>query len=213
MMAEALAIIGLVSAIVQFVDFGSKVVNRLNEFQVSIDDVPETYRDIQAELPLLLVTLNRTKGQAEDGYVSKVTQETLRRVVDGCRSQVELLNDTLVKTLPGVGDSSWRRGVKAFSSVRQEKKVQQITTRLRNYISTLTFYQTTGLSKVESKTETVTIIPFSRNPNFVGREGIFDELDERFASRQDTQPKAALCGLGGVGYGFCMHYRFVGADL
>jgi hypothetical protein len=43
------------------------------------------------------------------------------------------------------------------------------------------------------------MIPYKRNPHFVGRKEIFDELDEIFTSAQDSQPKAALCGLGGVG--------------
>jgi hypothetical protein len=36
MMAEALAIAGFVSSIVQFVDFSSKIVHRLNEFHSSL---------------------------------------------------------------------------------------------------------------------------------------------------------------------------------
>ena len=56
-MAEALAMVGLVAAIVQFIGFGSKTVKRLDEFQSSIDDVPRSFRDIKNELPLLLDTL------------------------------------------------------------------------------------------------------------------------------------------------------------
>lgn len=41
---DPLAVIGLVSAIVQFVDFGNKVVGRLNDFRESIDEVPKTFR-------------------------------------------------------------------------------------------------------------------------------------------------------------------------
>ncbi len=46
-MAEAVAVIGLVSAIVQLVGFGSKIVNRLDEFQSNVDQVPQTFRDIK----------------------------------------------------------------------------------------------------------------------------------------------------------------------
>ena len=120
-MAEALAVIGLVSAIVQFVDFGNKIVSRVSEFQSSINDVPKSLRDTLVELPLLLDTLKRTKEQAEDGQVDKNTQKALLPIVSGCQSQVEALNDIVVKMLPRIGDSSWKRGVKAFSSVRQER--------------------------------------------------------------------------------------------
>lgn len=101
-MAEALAIIGLVSAIVQFVDFGSKIVERLQDFYSSVNEVPKAFRDVKVELPLLLDALKRTQAQAESGAVSRETQEALLPVIEGCRTQVELLDSTLVKTLRGV---------------------------------------------------------------------------------------------------------------
>ncbi len=48
-------------------------------------------------------------------------------------------------------------------------------------------------------TKAIIMIPYKRNAHFVGRKDIFDELDGIFTSAQDSQPKAALCGLGGVG--------------
>src|SRR5277367_6030525 len=137
-MAEALAVVGLVSAIAQFVDFGSKIVERLQDFHSSVNEVPKAFRDVMVELPLLLDTLNRTQAQAESGALSRETQEALLPIVEGCRSQVELLDSTLVKTLPKPGDSSLRRSMMAFSSVGQEKKVKQITSTLRKYVQTLT---------------------------------------------------------------------------
>jgi hypothetical protein len=65
-MAEAVAVIRLVSAIVQLVDYGTKIIKRLNEFQSDIDQVPQTFRDIKNQLPLLLNTLQRTKAQAAE---------------------------------------------------------------------------------------------------------------------------------------------------
>jgi hypothetical protein len=80
-MAEALAMVGFVAAIVQFIDFSSKIVKCLDEFQSSIDDVPRSFRDIKNELPLLLDTPKRTKEQAEAGYVDNGTQQALLPVV------------------------------------------------------------------------------------------------------------------------------------
>ncbi|KAL2053474.1 hypothetical protein ABVK25_006125 [Lepraria finkii] len=56
-MAEAVAVAGLVAAIIQLADFGTKVVSRLNEFLISLYDVPATFRAIKTEFPLLLDTL------------------------------------------------------------------------------------------------------------------------------------------------------------
>lgn len=40
------------------------------------------------------------------------------------------------------------------------------------------------------------MIPFDRDPKFVGREDVIKEIDRRF----ERQRHVALCGLGGVGY-------------
>jgi hypothetical protein len=64
-MAEAVTAIGLVSAIVQLVGFGSKIVIRLDEFQSNVDQIFLTFRDIKNQLPLLLNILQRTKTQIE----------------------------------------------------------------------------------------------------------------------------------------------------
>lgn len=146
MMAETLAIVGLVSSIVQFVDCSSTIVHRLHEFQSSLDEVPKSFRDIKIELPLLVDTLQRTKKQTEDGCFSKNTQEAILSVVKGCQLQVRRLNDVLEETLPTKGDSSWTRGKKALLSISQEKNVQQITMTFRNYVQTLTYHQATGYS-------------------------------------------------------------------
>ena len=196
-MAECFAIIGLVAAIVQFIDHGSKVVNRLNEFRSRVEDAPKCYREIEIELPLLIATLRRTKEQAEAGNFSKDSQQELLTVVEGCLSQVELLNESLIK--PTVGDSLWVRGIKAFSSVHREKKVQEITTKIRNYIQLLTYHQTTEPLKPQLKIKKADVIPFNRNPGFVGREEIFGEIDKELNQDGNIQGNAVLCGLGGVG--------------
>lgn len=195
-MAEALAIIGLASAIVQFVDFSAKIVDRLQDFHSSVNAVPKAFRDVKVELPLLLDTLKRTQEQVESGAISRETQEALLPVVEGCRSQVELLDSTLVKTLPKPGDSSWRRGMMAFSSVGQEKKVEQITSTLRKYVQTLTYHQATGArTLVIRPSKPCFIMPFDRDQSFVGREDVLQEIEIRF----QNQRRVALAGIGGVG--------------
>ncbi|KAH7318086.1 P-loop containing nucleoside triphosphate hydrolase protein [Stachybotrys elegans] len=43
------------------------------------------------------------------------------------------------------------------------------------------------------------LVPFDRNPSFVGRKVIFDAIERELDVPEGTQPKAALCGLGGIG--------------
>ena len=144
----------------------------------------------------MLDTLKRTKAQVEGGHVSEVTQNALIPVVDGCRLQVELLDSTIVKILPAPGESSWKRGMKAFLSVSQEKKILEITTTLRNYVQTLTYHEVTGVTRQSPETiKSSFMVPFERDSKFVDRPNIIAQIGQKLK----TQSRVALTGIGGVG--------------
>jgi gas vesicle protein len=144
-MTESIAIVGFIASVVQLVDFSSKVLHRLSEFRSSLDKVPKSFRDIRNQLPLLVESIEQTKKQTEDGHFSKNTQEAVWSVVKGCQSQVEQLNDILEEILPVAGCSSWKRGKMAILSIYEQKKVQQITTAIQEYVQILTYHQATSL--------------------------------------------------------------------
>ncbi len=130
-MAEALAVVGVVSNIVQLVDF--------KQTQVAI----------------------------EKGAIRDETKQALVPVVDGCRTQVEVLDGIIEKALPLPGDSWRRKGSKAITSLWQDSKVKNITTDLRNYIQSLTYYHaatSSTLHAVNSKQ----ILPALRYPLHLG---------------------------------------------
>jgi hypothetical protein len=104
-MAEALAIVGIVANIVQLVDFSSKVLSRLKEFQSSIDEVPNSFRNVKVELPLLLDTLTHINKDISAGLIADDIQKSLLPVIEACQTQIESLDVVLVKTLPTPGDS------------------------------------------------------------------------------------------------------------
>jgi hypothetical protein len=145
-MAEALVVVGTVASIVQLVDFGSKVLLRLNEFQSSIGEIPKSFQHIKAELPVLLDTLEKTKTAIETGSVQDETKKALLPAIDGCRTQIEVLDILIRKVLP-LSHDSWReRSRKAVSSLRQDGKVKKIRTDLQGYIQTLTYYHAAASS-------------------------------------------------------------------
>jgi hypothetical protein len=204
-MAETLAVIGLVSAIVQFVEFSTKIIERLNEFQSSIDEAPQTFRDLKVQLPLLRETLKKTKTHAEAGIIDTDTQNAVLDVIKACQSQVELLDNILVKTLPLTGDSRFRRGVKAFSSVGQEKDVQKIVDRIQQYQISLIHYQTTPVAQaLPTRSKPLFTVPFAQDPRFIGRQDQIDDIDEHFKKHR----RVALAGLGGVGYALQPSHEF-----
>jgi hypothetical protein len=194
-MAEALAVVGLVSSIVQFIDFSSKIISRLNDFHDAAGGVPKAFRDIKIELPLLLDTLKRTQKDAEGGSLSIDTQNALIPVIEGCRVQVTELDAVLLAALPPPRASWLRKSFKAVSSVRQDEKVQRITTSLRGYVQTLTYHQVTRPNVTLVKPKVLFMVPFERDTKFVGRGNTLLEIEKRF----ENQSRIALAGIGGVG--------------
>ena len=143
-MAEALAVVGIVANIIQLVDFGSRVLKRLEEYQSKLGDIPEVFRHIKAELPVLLDALRQTKAAIDAGYMQDDSKKALIPAVEGCRIQIQLLDDVIMKALPVSGDSWATRGRKVLGSLRYDAKVEKITAVVRGYIQTLTYHAATS---------------------------------------------------------------------
>lgn len=211
---EALAAVGLVSAIIQLIDFGAKVVDRLNEFGSSVNELPKAFCSIKIQLPVILDCLERTKTRAGIGEISQATANALEPLVDECFEQVKNLQDILDKSLPTDPGKNWQRRLQAIKSLSHAKDVEQISTKLDRYVQTLTFYHTSHHSDLISRltiNETpkqifhsqtpspgpVFMVPFHRDDKFVGRKEILTELDKKFEKRLRY---AVLAGIGGVGH-------------
>lgn len=139
-MAEALAAVGIVANIIQLVDFGSRVLKRFEEYQSKLGEIPEAFRHIKAELPVLLDTLRQTKVAIDTGSIQDETKKALLPAIEGCGVQIKSLDDVIMKVLPASGDSWIRRGRKALRSLRYDVKVEKITAVVRGYIQTLTYH-------------------------------------------------------------------------
>ena len=213
-MAEALAAVGLASAIVQFIDFGTKILTRLADFSTEVEEVPKTFRLIKVQLPLILNTLQQTKDQADARQVDEDTAQALKAVVGECTATVQQLDEILMKALPNGQASSWQRYRKALSSLAQDKKIAQLQASIERHIPILTYYQTLVISSSfkdlsirpaaensdtnppQTKREPCFMVQFEKDPNFVGREDELREIEERFKE----QHRVVLSGIGGVGY-------------
>ena len=208
-MADPVTAVGLAVNIIQLLNWAREIVKRLDEFQRRVDEVPKVFRDIKTELPLLLNTLSETQKQAEHGLLEEDTQKALMPVIDGCRTQCGRLDKVLVKTLPTASDHTWERGIKAISSVHQEKKVKSIIETVRGYIHVLTYHQATRAGKLnmgeylhttrsrspQPELRKAFLVPFERDSGYIDRTGIIDQLDERLK----THRRVSLAGIGGVG--------------
>ena len=98
-MAEAVAVISLLSSILQLVDFGTKLIHRLDEFTSAIEDVPVSFRSIKSQLPLAIITLQRVEVQARSGRISNVDAQALRPVIDNSLDETQKLTTFLENAL------------------------------------------------------------------------------------------------------------------
>jgi hypothetical protein len=205
-MAETLAVIGLVSTIAQFVDFGFKVVDRLDEFKSELNEVPKTFGEIKIQLPLIIDTLDRTQNQANAGRVSEATARALKPLVNSCLEQVKLLSEILDQTVPAKNASSWQRRFQALKSLAHDKDVQRIASVLGSHVQLLTFHQATSNSDLSSgvlfppssqSRKPVFMVPFDRDDDFVGRLEILYKIKQQLNT---GLRRAVLAGIGGVGY-------------
>ncbi|KAF2194645.1 TPR domain protein [Zopfia rhizophila CBS 207.26] len=198
-MAEALAVVGIVANIVQLVDFGSRVLKRLEEYQSKRGDIPEPFRHIKAELPVLLDALRQTQSAIHAGSMRDESKRALLPAVEGCGVQIRLVDDVIAEALPASSDSWVRRGRKALASLRYNAKVEKITTVVRGYIQTLTYHAAASLRPLAERNLPGPIpcstVPFRRDPHFVDRQ-ILAEID---CKNQQPASRLALIGLGGVG--------------
>ncbi len=153
-MAEAWAVVSIVSSIVQLVDFTTKVVSRLNEFRSDTDDVPKTLSHLKAELTLLLHTLKQINNAITAKTIPEASAPKLQPVLHNCEQLIMGLDKILTKTLPKEGSGKTKQFLKALRSVWKDGEIEQITKTLRGYIATLTFYLTAAHSTLQPLTGT-----------------------------------------------------------
>ncbi|KAL9023048.1 MAG: hypothetical protein Q9196_007413 [Gyalolechia fulgens] len=207
-MAEGVAAIGLVASIATLVELSAKVVSRLRDFTSRSSDIPESFRSLSARLPLLTTTLQRIQSQAS---LSANTAEDLKAVVDNTAEQISIVQVYLSKILPSDDASKLERALKALKSLAKEDRVQQAVEKIHQNIEILVLNQTTrhvdtgdrileALSRLSVTLPTLptpsSTIPFRRDPDFVDRGAILDQLHQKCAL---PASRTALVGLGGVG--------------
>lgn len=165
-MVEALAVVSIVANIIQVVDFGSRVLERLKEYQSELGEIPKAFRHIKAELPVLLDALQQTKAAIDTGSIRDETKKALLPAVEGCGVQIKALNNVIVKVLP-IPDKSWaKKGKKAFRSLRYEAKVEKITAVVRGYIQTLTYHAAASSSLLKNPLAGITLA-WSRSSTYI----------------------------------------------
>ncbi|KAK4443369.1 short-chain dehydrogenase [Podospora aff. communis PSN243] len=201
---DPLTAIGFAAALVQFIELGCKITKRLVDFSNNLDQLPKAFRRVGTELPLIIDGVRRIQQQVKNDDISPSSQEALLPVLRECHDAAQRLEALLENVLPSASASSWERKKKAFLSLAHDGKVEEIAETLGKYVSVLTFHQVIRSSApdrepIPDQPSIWWLVPFDRNAAFVGRDGIFNVIDKLLKVGEGSQPKAAMCGLGGIG--------------
>lgn len=219
-MAEAAAVIALVSSIASLVDLSAKVVSRVHEFAFKTSDIPESFRSLSTRLPLLKASLERITVQARAGHLPNDVTEALQAVVDSTLAQVSIVQARLSGIIPPENASKTERALKALKSLAKEDKICQAVDKIHNDIDFLVLHQTTQhvdtgdriLEELLKLNLAPPVVPQSFgvclgqapeiDPDaFIGRKSELQRLREILFP--DTRPHrqciVTISGMGGVG--------------
>ena len=203
-MLDPVNAVSLVSAIVQFIEFSVKVAERIEDFRNGLSRTPKCLYDVHAQVKLLTVTLPKTKEKLDSDLFTKETKEAILEVVLGCQKQVKDLETVIGKLLPQSNDSKLTRHIKALTSLKTERRIKDIDSRLQRYTQILTYHESTNIYRLESQqeaspsddeTHSLFDVPFSRDDDFIGREDILLIIQQLFQHKTHV----AITGIGGVG--------------
>ena len=204
-MAEAFAALGIASAILDLTLFIAKVVVRVKELRESARGVPKSLDDLDRQTALLRDVLLRLHAQLiSEGADDQLDDSALRKVLDGIQVLIQQVDKLITKLLPKERLGRVKAAWKAIVSVGQEEQIRDIATKLDHYNGILTLDQVTrrvGGTSTSTTERTVPsqppifTVPFRRDPHFVGRTAILEELDRKLKENKFV----ALNGIGGIG--------------
>jgi tetratricopeptide (TPR) repeat protein len=220
--AEALFVIGVVANAVQLIDFAGTIIERIQGFSQDAKNVPEAFRSLQTELPLLANTLKRTSEKARSGELDEETCKAIGPVVAMCEKNLRTLHEIFAKVVPKQGASKVEVVWKAIASTKKDSEIERIAAAIGSSVRTLTLYyaESAGLTKTEravimeavsklavsereKPTEAFFDVPFSLagapvTGAFVGRKEDIQLLEKRLRVA-DRRQICVLHGLGGLG--------------
>lgn len=215
--AEAFAVVGIIANILQLVEFSSKAISRVKEYGQDAQDVPKIFRYIQTGLPLIVHTLGEIQTRVSNGQVPERSCEALQGVLGNCKAKLAELKIVFEKVLPQDGASRGERVWKGLVSLRQDKKVEEISQALWRSLHSLTLFHVVAaptIQEIQDLIENTSRIDLAPSPTsavpkyftvpalssktFVGREEIMADLASRFCL-PGTHCRVAVVGLGGVG--------------
>lgn len=122
--AEVLAVIGIVSNILQLTEFCAKVTDRTLEFCGRTATLPGSFSDLRVVLAVVQLNLGKLKTRIKTTNPDVQTTRTLKDLSRLIERDAGIVHHYLEKKLPAPGASWAKVTLKAISSVFGESKIK-----------------------------------------------------------------------------------------
>ncbi|XWW97738.1 hypothetical protein V2A60_005725 [Cordyceps javanica] len=195
---DPLSAIGLASAIVQFVQFGFQIADRLQDLTSKHPgQIPKALQGISMHLPLLANSLSKIKSDSRISAFDFDTKCILKGIVSGCLTQVQEVEAMLEEIACTPGDSLKTKLKKVMTSMKYEEKLSRIERNLNTYISVLILHHVVDAADAPKDLldETYFDVREKLADAYIERKVLIKQLDTHFydASRsQVTSPTVLL---------------------
>ncbi|MCJ1478089.1 Ankyrin repeat domain-containing protein 44 [Lambiella insularis] len=204
---DPLSAFALAASVLQFVQFGMQVADRLQDYRSSNpNEIPKSLQAICTQLPLLLNAFKRINSETSLNKLDFDTKCILKGVVAGCMTQVGEIEDIVRQISNQPGQSLAVKMRKVFVSMKSEDKVWAIERNLHTYISVLILHHVVESSEAPERVPDDTyyfdvreerVSPFFPRDDLIRALG--DQLRAASRSQVQTPTVVVLEGREGVG--------------
>lgn len=197
-MADAIAALSIGASILQFITVASKLIERINEFSTTAEEMPKALRDIHLQLPFLVETCQKLDTGSEPGNVTAI--------IGGCYKEIEELYKMIDKVLPGHRDPKLSRAFKAFKSIQYEDRFERALRKIEHFKTDLILHccqATYEPQKKVASTQTVAhSLPSTPMTPSIPRQKLLQEIERQFKEYEcenSGNKIVVLLGMGGEG--------------
>ena len=204
-------VVGAAANIVQLIDFTTRVVIRMKEYNDARKDVPEVFLDIMARLPLFLIEVESLKDWLDSGAASGLTPAhiaALHAFITRCCDVVIRIHKLQASVFVKPSDSKSRRIGKALLSIikdndvaKEWERLQSHHTALLNCYKSLLTSAASPLPPDSAFASVIYEVRAKRTTFFVSRPNILFRIEQEFSKRAppSVSKVAVLLGSGGQG--------------
>jgi N-terminal domain on NACHT_NTPase and P-loop NTPases len=212
--AEVIVLVGVISSIISIVDGTKQVYDAATNAQ----GLPEAFRDVAGRLPIVRNILGSAKQRIDNGDIDEDSCKGVKHVVEACEKKAKKIDELFHKAIPADGVSDLKRYYMAVKAYGKGNEVENLMKGMLEDVQLLACehgMKTATKAQQEQIAQAITevsaihpdrpetpltpsfTIPFRRDPDFIVRQTLLDQLHKKCTA---SAARTAVVGLGGVGY-------------